>query len=64
MINYHSKTKYDYSNNVFVDDASTKYAYYREIELCQYLKFVMFVMNNLNSFNSELTYEVSSNKFL
>ena len=64
VIDYHSKTKYDYENNVFADDASTKYAYYREIELCQYLKFVMFVMNNLNSFNSELTYEVSSNKFL
>lgn len=63
-IQYHSKTKYDYETGVFSDDESTKYAYYRELEFCEWVKMVMFVMNNLNSFNVELTYDMFVNKFM
>jgi hypothetical protein len=48
VMEYHSKTKYDYAAEMFVDDESTKYAYYKELEFCEYVKLVMFVMNNLN----------------
>lgn len=66
VIDYHSKTKYDYANQKFVDDPSTKYAYYRELEFCEYVKMVMFITNNMDSFNldSEPTYDVSSNRFI
>lgn len=65
VVNYHAKTKYDYRNQRFVDDISTQYAYYRELEWCEYVKLVMFVMNNLKSFNMEgLTYDIYSNKFI
>ena len=58
VIAYHAKTRYDYQNHVFVDDPSTQYAYYRELEWCEYIKLVMFVMNNINSFRMEnLTYD-------
>jgi hypothetical protein len=50
VIDYHSKPKYDYQSHAFVDDVSTQYAYYRELELCGYIKLVMFIMNNLSSF--------------
>jgi len=50
VIDYHSKPKYDYQSQTFVDDVSTQYAYYRELELCGYIKLVMFIMNNLSSF--------------
>lgn len=44
---------------------ATQYAYYRELEWCEWVKMVIFVMNNLNSFDlSALTYELSSNKFV
>ena len=64
VMEYHSKPKYDYKAEMFVDDESTKYAYYKELEFCEYVKMVMFVMNNINSFNNELTYDVQSNKFM
>ena len=56
---------YDYGNQKFSSDMSTQYAYYRELEWCEWVKMVIFVMNNLNSFDlSALTYELSSNKFV
>ena len=65
VIDYHSRTKYDYREQRFVDDMSTQYAYYRELEFFEWVKMVMFVMNNLKSFNIQgLTYDVSSNKFV
>ena len=65
VIDYHSRTKYDYQSQQFVDDISTKFAYYRELEWCEYVKMVMFVMNNINSFGMEnLTYDPSVNKFI
>ena len=65
-MDYHGNTKYDYETENFVDDVSTQFAYYKELEWCEYVKMTMFVMNNLNSFNimDELTYDISSNKFL
>jgi hypothetical protein len=48
-----------------VDDDSTKYAYYRELEWCEYVKMVMFVMNNINSFDMvNLSYDPITNKFI
>ena len=65
VIDYHSKAKYDYQSQQFVDDPSTKYAYYRELEFFEWVKLVMFVMNNIKSFNMDgLTYDISSNKFI
>ena len=66
VLDYHARNKYDYRNGKFVDDTSTQYAYYKELEFCEYVKLVMFVMNNLNSFNleHELTYDIVSNKFI
>lgn len=65
VIDYHSKTKYDYERQMFVDNPSTQYAYYRELEFCDYLKMVMFVVNNLNSFDlTELTYDTVHNHFV
>ena len=65
VLDFHSKTMYNYQEQQFSDDLSTQYAYYREIEFCEYLKMVMFISNNLNSFNlSGLTYDVVSNKFI
>ena len=65
VIDYQSKPKYDYKRQKFVADESTRFAYYKELEFFQWVKMIMFVMNNLNSFNmSELTYEISSNTFL
>ena len=51
MLDYHSKTRYDYKRQKFVDDPSTQYGYYKELEFCEYVKLVMFVMNNISSFN-------------
>ena len=65
VLDYHAKTKYNYETQQFVDDISTKYAYYKELEWCEYVKLVMFVMNNIQSFNmTGLTYDISSNKFI
>ena len=65
VLEYHSRTKYDYKNQQFVDDQSTQYAYYRELEFFEWVKVIMFVMNNIRSFNMNgLTYDISSNKFV
>ena len=65
MIDYHSRPRYDYEKQKFVDDMSTQYGYYRELEWCEYVKLVMFVMNNIKSFGMEnLTYDIASNKFI
>ena len=66
VLDYHARGKYDYRNQRFVDDASTQYAYYKELEFCEYVKMVMFVMNNLNSFSSMtgLAYDTFTNKFI
>ena len=76
VLNYHSRTKYDYRNQRFTDDTlylddgtqiqnNTQYAYYKELEFCEYVKLVMFVMNNIKSFDMNLlSYDVSSNKFI
>jgi len=65
VLDYHAKTKYDYEAEQFVDDLSTQYAYYKELEFCEYVKLVMFIVNNLNQFHlSGLTYDISSNKFM
>lgn len=65
VMDYHARTKYDYENQEFVDDQSTQYAYYKELEFCEYVKMVMFVMNNLTNFDtSNLSYDPSSNKFI
>lgn len=64
-MDYHSKTKYDYERQEFVSDQSTQYAYYKELEFCEYVKMVMFVMNNLDNFDlNNLSYDPSSNKFI
>ena len=66
VIDYHAKPKYDYQSEQFIDDQSTKFAYYKELEFCEYVKMIMFVMNNLNSFKgmTGLSYDISSNKFI
>ena len=64
VMEYHSRTKYDYEERTFSSDESTKYAYYKELEFCEFVKMVMFVMNNLDSFNNEMTYATQSNKFV
>lgn len=65
VLDYHAKTKYDYKTEQFVDDISTQFSYYKELEWCEYVKLVMFIMNNLKSFNMEgLTYDISTNKFI
>ena len=65
VMDYHAKTKYDYEEQEFEDDQSTQYAYYKELEFCEYVKMVMFVMNNLNNFDfNNLSYDQSSNKFI
>lgn len=65
VIDYHSKPMYDYEIQKFSSDQSTRYAYYRELEFFEYLKMVMFVMNNVNSFLVDsLSYDLSRNKFL
>ena len=65
VLDYHSRAKYDYEKEQFVDDLSTQYAYYRELEWCEWVKLVMFVVNNIQSFNMVgLTYDISSNKFI
>lgn len=65
VLDYHARTRYDYETEQFVDIASTQYGYYKELEFCEYVKLVMFVMNNLKSFNMEgLTYDISINKFI
>jgi hypothetical protein len=64
VMEYHSRTNYDYEEKTFSSDESTKYAYYKELEFCEYVKMVMFVMNNLDSFNNEMTYATQSNKFV
>ena len=65
VINYHSKPKYDYRTQTFSDNPSTQYAYYKELEFCEYVKLIMFVVNNLKSFNMKgLTYDIQSNKFI
>lgn len=74
VLNYHSRTKYSYQERRFVDDeysdvdyhpGSTKYSYYKELEWCEYVKMVMFIVNNLRSFNinKNLSYDIISNKF-
>ena len=79
VLDYHSRPKYDYRNRCFINDqyvddktgvttyGSTKYAYYKELELLELIKMIMFVTNNLNRFGesvlSELTYDVSTNKY-
>lgn len=56
---------YDYQNQKFSSDMSTQYAYYRELEWCEWVKMTMFVMNNIGSFSlSGLSYDPSSNKFV
>ena len=58
VIDYHARTKYDYETQEFVNDQSTQYAYYKELEFCEYVKLVMFVMNNLNNFDlDDLSYD-------
>ena len=65
VLDYHARTKYDYESQQFVDDQSTQYAYYRELEFCEYVKMVMFVKNNLKSFDfANLSYDPASNKFI
>lgn len=65
VLNYHSRSKYNYETQEFTDDLSTQYAYYRELDFCEYVKLVMFVVNNLNSFNmTGLSYDIASNKFI
>lgn len=76
VLDYHSRTKYDYKNQRFSDDTlhledgtsvqnNTQYAYYKELEFCEYVKMVMFIMNNITSFDMNvLSYDVSSNKFI
>ena len=65
VIDYHSRTKYDYETQEFVEDQSTQYAYYKELEFCEYVKMMMFVMNNLKYFDlNTLSYDQSSNKFI
>ena len=50
---------------MFVDDMATQYAYYKELEWCEYVKLVMFIVNNIKSFDmTGLTYDISSNKFI
>ena len=65
VIDYHARTKYDYRSQEFVDDQSTQYAYYREMEFCEYVKMVMFIMNNITNFQgNNLSYNPYSNKFI
>lgn len=65
VLNYHGKTKYDYKNQKFSDNTSTQYAYYKELDFCEYVKSVMFIVNNLNSFRlNGLTYDIATNKFI
>ena len=65
VLSYHAKPRYDYENQGFVSDMSTQYSYYKELEFCEYVKLVMFVMNNIGSFRMEgLTYDITSNKFI
>ena len=65
VMDYHARTKYNYEEQEFEDDQSTQYAYYKELEFCEYVKMVMFVMNNLKSFElSNLSYDPASNKFI
>jgi hypothetical protein len=65
VIDYHARTKYDYEMQEFVDDQSTQYAYYKELEFCEYVKMMMYVMNYLENFVPDnLSYEPSSNKFV
>lgn len=65
VLDYHAKTRYNYESQQFVSDVSTQYAYYRELEFCEYVKLVMFIVNNIKSFDmSGLTYDISSNKFI
>lgn len=65
VMDYHARTRYDYENQEFVSDQSTQYAYYKELEFCEYVKMVMFVMNNLNNFDmNNLSYDQPSNKFI
>lgn len=65
VIDYHARTKYNYEAQEFESDQSTQYAYYKELEFCEYVKMVMFVMNNLTTFDlSTLSYDQSSNKFI
>ena len=70
VLDYHSKTKYNYESQEFVSDLSTQYAYYKELEWCEYVKMVMFVMNNISSFASagmtyvDTYYDQGVNKFV
>ena len=48
VLDYHAKTMYDYEHQRFVDDQSTQYAYYRELEWFDWVKMVMFVENNVS----------------
>lgn len=76
VLDYHSKTKYDYQNQRFTDDTlhlddgtpiqnNTQYAYYRELEFMKYVKMVMYIMNNIRSFDlNVLSYDIASNKFV
>lgn len=65
VMDYHARTKYDYEEQEFEDDQSTQYAYYKELEFCEYVKMVMFVMNNLDNFDmNNLSYDPASNKFI
>lgn len=64
VLDFHSKPKYDYSTQQFVDDESTRYAYYKELEFCEWVKMVVYIHNNLNSFNSGMSYITDSNKFI
>ena len=65
VIDYHSRTKYNYETQEFEDDQSTQYAYYKELEFCEYVKMMMYVMNNRKNFDLDnLSYDPSSNKFI
>ena len=65
VMDYHSKTKYDYETQQFTDDDSTQFAYYKELEFCEYVKMVLYIMNNLNQLGVKgLSYDISSNKFV
>ena len=65
VLGYHAKTKYNYKRQVFTDDMSTQYAYYKELDFFDYIKMVMFIINNINQFDmTGLTYDISSNTFM
>ena len=66
VIDYHQKPRYDYENGKFMEDSSsTRFAYYKELEWCEYVKMVMYVRNNIDAFTSfGGTYDIFGNRFI